>query len=63
MKYSECGSLKTGFYSATNEDGKNVFIGRQEGHGWQISVPTHDGWYENIFYDEDGNVEAVTYGK
>ena len=33
MKYSECGSLKTGFYSATNEDGKNVFIGRQEGHG------------------------------
>lgn len=63
MKTNELKHLKSGLYFAKTEDGKDLIIGRQEGQGWEVSSPTHDGWYENVFYDEKGNVEAVTYSK
>jgi hypothetical protein len=39
-----------------------VVICRQKGHGFSISSPTHDGWHEIAFYDENGELEGVSYG-
>lgn len=63
MKTSELQFLKSGLYFATTDDGKELIIGRQEGHGWSVSTPTHDDWYETVLYTEDGDIEGVTYEK
>jgi len=59
----EIKNLKSGIYSAVDEDGRDTVIMRQEGLGWSISKETHDGWYETIDFSEDGEIECVMYGK
>lgn len=57
-------ALDSGFYIGMNEDGEEeVVICRQKGHGFSISSPTHDGWHEIAFYDENGELEGVSYEK
>lgn len=51
----------SGIYSATNEDGVEVMVFREKGHGFDVWTPTHNGWYEVVSYDENGNQECVTY--
>lgn len=60
---NQLSSLEPGFYSARNSDGKMVKIERTKGHGWTVKTPTHDGWWEVVFYDEAGEQEGVTYEK
>ena len=53
----------SGMYSGVNEEGKNVIVLRQKGCGFTTMTETHDGWYECVDYDEEGNQECVRYEK
>jgi hypothetical protein len=53
---------KTGLYSGL-VDGEEAILGRQEGKGFSITVPTHDGWYETTIYNEQGELEETLYEK
>ena len=55
--------LENGMYSAVNDVGSPVTILRQKGLGWSIIKETHDGWFETVDYDENGDVECVSYSK
>ena len=50
-------------YSGVNEEGRNVIVLRQKGCGFTTMTETHDGWYECVDYDEEGNQECVRYEK
>ena len=62
-KTNELQNLESGLYSATNEDGKMIYVCRQVGSGWSVYTPTHDGWHEVVDYDEAGEQECVRYTK
>jgi len=55
--------LQSGQYTARNEDGKLIKIERKQGEGWTVKTPTHHGWWEVVFYTEEGDQEGVTYEK
>lgn len=55
--------LESGHYTARNEDGKLIRIERTKGKGWIVKTPTHHGWWEVVFYTEEGDQEGVTYEK
>ena len=51
----------TGIYSGIDEDGQYVTVFRQKGYGFTMMTETHNGWFECIDYDEEGNHECVRY--
>ena len=63
MKNKEILNLDSGLYSGTTEDGKFCIIQRQKGVGYMVSTLQDNGWYEVNEYDENGNLESITYEK
>ena len=62
MRCAEMGELKTGVYSAVDEEtGMEVTIIREEGDGWCVSTPSEDGGFVNVFFTEDGSIEAIVH--
>ena len=53
----------SGMYSGIDEEGKKVIIVREKGCGFTTMTETHNGWFECVDYDEDGNCEGVRYEK
>ena len=51
----------SGLYSAVDEDGKTVVIMRQKGVGFSIHRESKPGWSEILIYNEDGDLEGVSY--
>ena len=61
----ECneGNLSSSLYTTTNEDGQKVIVELQKGSGAKVSTLQNNGWYEVVYYDENGDVEGTTYEK
>ena len=61
----ECneGKLSSSLYTTTNEDGQKVIVELQKGSGAKVSTLQSNGWYEVVYYDENGDVEGTTYEK
>lgn len=61
----ECneGNLNSSLYTTTNEDGQKVIVELQKGSGAKVSTLQSNGWYEVVYYDENGDVEGTTYEK
>lgn len=56
-------NLENGLYEGKNEDGQKVIVLRQQGSGWTIKTLNSKGWYEVVYYDEDGYREGETVEK
>ena len=52
---------KSGIYTGTLESGQEYILYRQEGMGCRTSLQTSKGWFEIVYYDEDGYPEGVEY--
>lgn len=62
MRCVEMGELKTGVYSAIDDEtGMEITIIREEGDGWSVSTPSDDGGFVNVFFAEDGSIEAIIH--
>lgn len=61
----ECneGKLSSSLYTTTNEDDQKVIVELQKGSGAKVSTLQSNGWYEVVYYDENGDVEGTTYEK
>lgn len=48
-------------YIGTLESGREYILYRQEGSGCRTSLQSSNGWFEIVYYDEDGQPEGVEY--
>jgi len=63
MRCEEMGKLKTGTYTAIEEEsGMEITVIREEGDGWIVSAPAPDGnGLLNVVFAEDGSIEALIH--
>lgn len=54
---------ESGIYSGVDEDGNNVIILREKGHGFTTITKARNGWYECCCYNEGGFCEEITFEK
>lgn len=52
---------ESGIYIGTLESGREYILYRQEGSGCRTSLQSSNGWFEIVYYDEDGQPEGVEY--
>ena len=51
----------SGLYSGTDVEGTETIVFLTQGEGMDVWKPTHNGWYEVVYYDSKGNQEGTSY--